>query len=432
MKTHQSKKLFLRAQKFLPGGINSPLRSFRSVGGIPRFISLSHGSKIRDVDRNEYIDYCLSWGAAILGHNHPNIVQIIKKMTLKGFASGMPTELEVELSELVSKFCPSIEMMRITNSGTEAVMSAIRLARAYTKRDRVIKFEGCYHGNFDGLLVKPGSGVTYVTIPASSGIPVEYVRPTIVIPFNDTEIFRRIIRENYRNVAAVILEPIPTNMGIVLPDVEFLTEIRENTKKYGIILIFDEITTGFRVGLGGAQEYFNIIPDVTCIGKVIGGGFSIGIYGGKKELFEYISPLGSVYQASTLSGNPIAMACAIEILKILSSNNIYSKLEENTKLITNSILQQADELKIKVQVNQVHSMFTLFFAPEPVKDLSSAKITDTRKYAVLFHALLNQGIYFPPTQFGAAFLSSAHEKKEIKKTIDATYKALKEVTRKTS
>lgn len=432
MKTHQSKKLFLRSQKFLPLSISNPLKSFRTVGGIPRFIRSSYGCKMKDVDRNEYIDYCLCFGSLILGHSHPQIVKLLKKAVEDGINYGTTTDHEIELAEAITKVIPSMEMLKVVNSHTEAIIYSIRIAHAYTKRKKIIKFEGCYHGESDIVLVKPSSSTISVGVPEVLGVSPEVAKNTIVLPFNDVEILRKVVRENYRTISAIIVNPLPTNMGLVIPEKEFIEEIYLLTRKFGIILIFDESLSAFRTRYGAQQDAFNIKADITCLGKTLGCGFPLGIVGGKRELMEALHLSPSVDSDVSLSNNSIVMQIAYEVLKILQDEKLYTKLEEKTSYLCQEIAQQAKDLNVKVWINQVGSAFTVFFTPSKVYDLSSARQSDARKYAVFFHGLLNQNVYFPPSQFESAFLSLSHTDKDIEKTLEVTYKSLKEIKKRTT
>ncbi|GAB6182485.1 glutamate-1-semialdehyde 2,1-aminomutase [Thermodesulfovibrio hydrogeniphilus] len=427
MKTKKSKKLYSKAIKLMPGGVNSPVRAFKAVGGNPLFISKAKGSKIYDVDGNEYIDYVLSWGPLILGHSYPSVVKALKKAVEKGTSYGAPTELEIKLAELVMKAFPSIEKIRMVNSGTEATMSAIRVARGFIKRSKVIKFEGCYHGHVDGLLVAAGSGGATFGIPDSLGVPSSYASETIVLPFNDTEAFKNTIKEHWQDIACVILEPIVGNMGCILPKEEFLKTLRQETEKHGIVLIFDEVMTGFRVSFGGAQQYYGIKPDLTCLGKVIGGGLPVGAYGGKREIMQMVAPDGGVYQAGTLSGNPLAMTAGIETLKILSKPSTYKKLEEKMTALEEGLKDAAKRAGAKVKFYRAGTMFCTYFTDVEVVDARTAKTSDIEKFKKFFWGMLNRGVYLAPSQFEAGFISLSHTKRDIEKTIDAAYNTLKEL-----
>ncbi len=427
MKTKKSQKLYKKAINLMPGGVNSPVRAFKAVGGNPLFIAKAKGSKLYDVDGNQYIDYVLSWGPLILGHAYPSVVKAIQKAIEKGTSYGAPTKLEIELAELVKKAFPSIEKIRMVNSGTEATMSAIRVARGFTKRSKVIKFEGCYHGHVDGLLVSAGSGGATLGIPDSLGVPIPYVAETIVLPFNDTEAFKTTIKENWKDIACVILEPVVGNMGCILPKEEFLLSLREETEKFGIVLIFDEVMTGFRVSFGGAQAYYGITPDLTCLGKVIGGGLPVGAYGGKKEIMQMVAPEGGVYQAGTLSGNPLAMTAGIETLKILKKSSTYKKLEKIMSQLEYGLKEASEKSGIKVKFYRAGTMFCTYFTETEVFDAKTAKTSDTEKFKKFFWGMLKRGIYIAPSQFEAGFISLSHSEKDIEKTIQAAYKTFKEV-----
>ncbi|MEN2994023.1 MAG: glutamate-1-semialdehyde 2,1-aminomutase [Thermodesulfovibrio sp.] len=427
MKTKKSEKLYKKALNLMPGGVNSPVRAFKAVGGNPLFIAKAKGSKIYDVDGNEYIDYVLSWGPLILGHAYPSVVKALKKAIEKGTSYGAPTEVEIKLAELIKKAFPSMEKIRMVNSGTEATMSAIRVARGFTKRDKVIKFEGCYHGHVDGLLVSAGSGATTFSIPDSLGVPQSYTSETIVLPFNNTEAFKNTIKEHWKEIACVIVEPVVGNMGCILPKEEFLQSLREETEKYGIILIFDEVMTGFRVSFGGAQQYYGIKPDLTCLGKVIGGGLPVGAYGGKKEIMSLVAPEGGVYQAGTLSGNPIAMTAGIETLKVLSKASTYKKLEKKMQYLEEGLRDSAKKAGVKVKFYRAGTMFCTYFTENEVVDAKTAKTSDTEKFKKFFLGMLKNGIYLAPSQFEAGFISLAHSEKDIEKTIKVAYKIFKEL-----
>ena len=418
-----SEELFEKAKKYIPGGVNSPVRAFKAVGGTPIFIKSAKGSKIYDVDGNEYIDYVCSWGPLILGHAHPEVISAIKKAAELGTSYGMPTEIEIQMAEIITSAFSSIDLVRMVNSGTEATMSAIRIARGYTKRSKIIKFEGCYHGHVDSLLVKAGSGAMSFGVPTSSGITEKIASDTIVLPFNDFEAVQKVISDQGEEIAACIIEPIAGNMGVVLPENGFLEHLRKLTKDYGILLIFDEVITGFRVNFSGAQKLYNITPDLTTLGKIIGGGLPVGAYGGKREIMECVAPLGDVYQAGTLSGNPITLTAGLTTLKILSSNlKIYEELERKTKLLCEELKKIAKNKGVPVYINYIASMFTLFFTESKVKDYETAKTSNTSLYAKFFHKMLKEGIYFPPSQFEATFLSAAHSDEDIEKTISKAEK----------
>lgn len=426
-KWRKSGKLFQKALKIIPGGVNSPVRAFKAVGGNPLFIKKAKGSRIYDVDGNEYIDYVLSWGPLILGHSHPKVVNALKSAVENGTSYGAPNELEIELAELVKKVYPSIEKIRMVNSGTEATMSAIRVARGFTGRDKIIKFEGCYHGHADGLLVKAGSGATTFGIPDSPGVPKSYARNTITLPFNDIKRLKETVKKEWKSIACVILEPVVGNIGCVLPRPGFLENVRKLTEKYNIVLIFDEVMTGFRVSLGGAQEHYGIRPDMTCLGKVIGGGLPVGAYGGKREIMSMVAPEGPVYQAGTLSGNPLAMTAGVETLKILMQKGIYERILEKASLLENELRDAARKAGVRTKFYRAGTMFCTYFTDKEVFDYQTAKASDTEKFSRFFRGMLDRGINLAPSQFEAGFISLAHSEADIKKTGDAAYKTFKEV-----
>ena len=423
----RSKELFEEAKKYIPGGVNSPVRAFKAVGGDPIFIKRAAGSKIYDVDGREYIDYVGSWGPMILGHVHPRVLSSLEEIMNNGTSFGAPTELEIELARLVVGAVPSVEMVRMVNSGTEAVMSAIRLARGYTKRDKIIKFEGCYNGHADSLLVKAGSGAITLGMPDSPGIPADIAKNTITVPFNDLERIEEVLKIEGENIACVILEPIAGNMGVIPPVDGFLEALRRLTEEYGILLIFDEVITGFRVAYGGAQELYDVLPDLTCLGKIIGGGLPVGAYGGKREIMEKIAPSGPVYQAGTLSGNPLAMTAGIETLKILSDEGVYDELEEKTDRLCQGLEENARRSAVPISLNRVGSMFSVFFTDKKVKDYASAKTSDTKRFAKYFSIMIQEGIYLAPSQFEAGFVSTAHSDEDIENSRLAADKAFREV-----
>lgn len=410
----KSKELFAAAKRHIPGGVNSPVRAFGSVGRTPRFIASAKGARIVDVDGNEMIDYVCSWGPGILGHAHPRAIEKVKEACDYGLSYGAPTEKEVRLAELIAELVPSMEVSRLVSSGTEAVMSAIRTARGYTKRDKIIKFKGCYHGHSDGLLVKAGSAALTTSVPDSAGVPADYTKHTLVALYNDKESVERLFRENPKDIAAVIVEPVAANMGVVLPERGFLEFLREITREHGALLIFDEVITGFRLALGGAQEYFGISPDLTTLGKIVGGGMPIGAYGGKREIMQMVSPDGPVYQAGTLSGNPIATTAGMETLLLLKEDpSIYQRLEKKAGKIARAAREAADG---KACVNQIGSLLSIFFTEKEVSDYEGAVSSDTAKYAEYFGYLLDHGIYVAPAQFEAMFVSEAHSEEDIEKT----------------
>ncbi|PIR21323.1 MAG: glutamate-1-semialdehyde-2,1-aminomutase [Deltaproteobacteria bacterium CG11_big_fil_rev_8_21_14_0_20_47_16] len=420
----QSEKLFERAQQLLVGGVNSPVRAYRKVGGTPPFIARGEGAYLTDVDGKQYIDYVLSWGPAILGHAHPTVVAAIQEVAERGLSFGAPTPYEIQLAEMVQKIMPSIEMIRFTSSGTEATMSAIRAARGFTRRDDIIKFDGCYHGHADYLLVKAGSGALTGGAPDSQGVPADFTKHTHVARYNDAESVDTIFKANPNSIAAVIVEPVAGNMGCVPPDAGFLVVVQDLCKKYGALLIFDEVMTGFRVALGGAQSLYNITPDLTCLGKVIGGGMPVGAYGGRRDVMEMVAPLGPVYQAGTLSGNPLAMVAGIATLTELQKPKVYERLEQRTELLTDGLKQIATTHQIPVTVTQVGSMWGLFFNPGPVKNLDDVMKSDAEKFNRFFHAMLRSGIYLAPSPFEAGFVSTAHDDGEILTTLQAAEKAM--------
>ena len=427
MKRKKSIKLYRRALGMMPGGVNSPVRAFKAIGISPTFIDRAKGSKIWDVDRNEYIDYVGSWGPMILGHAHPKVIGALKRVASKGTSFGAPIPLEVDFALRVKKAFPSMELVRMVSSGTEAVMSAIRVARGYTGRDKIIKFEGCYHGHGDSLLVKAGSGATTFGIPDSLGIPEDLAKHTLTALYNDLESVKVLVKQHLGKIACIIVEPIAGNMGVVLPERGFLEGLRKICDEEGMILLFDEVITGFRVAYGGAQELYGIKADLTCLGKIIGGGLPVGAYGGKEMIMERVAPLGGVYQAGTLSGNPLAMTAGIETLELLKSKKIYQDLERKTSYLIENISISAEEKGIPLSINHTKGMFTLFFAEGPVKDYRTAKMSDTSRFAKFFIEMMEQGIYLPPSQFEACFISLAHTQKDLDKTIQACDNALKKI-----
>ncbi len=416
MREEISQELFERAKKKIPGGVNSPVRAFQSVGMIPRFIRSAKGDRITDVDGNEYIDYVCSWGPGILGHAHPQVIQKVQEACEKGLTYGAPTENEVVLAEMISELMPSIEVSRLVCSGTEAVMSAIRAARGFTGRTKIVKFKGCYHGHSDGLLVKAGSAALTTSVPDSAGVPADFTRHTLVALYNDRDSVEQLFQAQGSEIAAVIVEPVAANMGVVLPEEGFLQFLRDITHQYGALLIFDEVITGFRLGLGGAQEYYHITPDLTTLGKIVGGGMPVGAYGGRREIMEMVSPAGPVYQAGTLSGNPIATTAGIETLKLLKEDpDIYKRLEAKAFRLEQAVKNAASG---RVCVNRIGSLMSIFFTKEQVKDYESAVSSDTSRYAEYFAYLLKSGIYAAPSQFEAMFLSDAHTQEDIGRTCD--------------
>lgn len=415
MADKKSEELYERAKKRLPGGVNSPVRAYQAVGRTPRFIRTAKGSHIIDVDGNELIDYVCSWGPGILGHADSRVVEKVKAACDDGLTYGAPTEREVEMAELLEKLVPSMEVSRLVSSGTEATMSAIRVARGFTHRDKIIKFRGCYHGHSDGLLVKAGSAALTTSVPDSAGVPADFTRHTLVAEYNNPESVAALFAANPKDIAAVIVEPVAANMGVVLPKTGFLEFLREITERYGALLIFDEVITGFRLALGGAQEYFHIKPDLSTFGKIIGGGMPVGAYGGREEIMRYVSPDGPVYQAGTLSGNPIATAAGLATLRILEADpGIYNRLEQRAGTLADAVREAAGE---RVAVNQIGSLMSIFFTDQVVEDYASATSADTKAYADYFGFLLDHGIYVAPSQFEAMFISDAHTQEDLDRTI---------------
>ncbi|MGA9363229.1 MAG: glutamate-1-semialdehyde 2,1-aminomutase [Bacteroidota bacterium] len=428
MNRGKSARLFEKARRLLPGGVNSPVRAFKAVGGSPLFIQKAKGSKIWDVDGNQYIDYVCSWGPLILGHAHPRVLEAIRKTAARGTSFGASTELELKLAELITRAMPSVEMVRMVSSGTEATMSALRLARAFTGRSKVIKFEGCYHGHGDSFLIKAGSGATTLGVPDSPGVTSSIASDTLNARYNDLESVKRLIARHCDTIAAVIVEPIAGNMGLVLPEKEFLRGLSNLCSKNRILLIFDEVITGFRVAYGGAQKLHGIKPDLTTLGKIVGGGLPAGAYGGRREIMEMVAPSGPVYQAGTLSGNPLAMAAGYETLRILSERkSCYSDLDRRGKTLARAIEEIIQNHSLPLRLNSIGSMFTLFFTEKQVTDYDSAKSSNTSLFAAYFREMLDQGIYLPPSQFETAFLSMAHSDRDIEKTIAAIRSALKKI-----
>jgi len=425
--SNKSELLFEEAKKYIPGGVNSPVRAFKAVGGTPPFITSALGSKIYDVDGKEYIDYVSSWGPMIVGHRHPRVIEALQKALTKGLSYGAPTEAEIELARMIVEAVPSIEMVRMVNSGTEATMSAIRLARGYTGRDKIIKFSGCYHGHGDFLLVKAGSGATTLGIPDSKGVPDDFVRTTITLPFNNLDAVKKAVKAEAPKIAAIILEPVPGNMGVVLPQEGFLRGLQELCHETGIVLIFDEVMSGFRVAWGGAQSLYGVIPDMTCLGKVIGGGLPVGAFGGKKEIMENLAPLGPVYQAGTLSGNPLAVTAGLETLKILAQSGTYETLGKSSAYLVEEAKKLAQKTGVKAHISRVGSMFTLFFASQEVIDYDTALKSDTVAFSRYFHLMLKGGIYLAPSQFEANFISLAHSQENLDKTLEVMAKTFKEL-----
>lgn len=423
--SEKSSALFQRAVQLIPGGVNSPVRAGKAVGIDPLFISRAEGCYMWDADGNRYIDYVCSWGPMILGHGYPDIIRALEKRISRGTSYGAPTDLEVEMAEMIVDMVPSIEMVRMVNSGTEATMSAIRLARAFTGRDKIVKFDGCYHGHADSLLVSAGSGVATLGIPGSPGVPKDMAMHTISLPYNSLDSVTKAFERYGKDIAAVIVEPVAGNMGLVLPDRAFLLTLRDVTKHSGALLIFDEVITGFRVGPGGAQEFYGIMPDLTCLGKIIGGGLPVGAFGGRREIMERMAPVGEIYQAGTLSGNPLAMAAGLATLKILKNREIYNELEEKGRALFSGLEIAARIAGQDIKVNRIGSMGSIFFTKDPVKDYGSAKKANAVKYAKFYRAMLQKGIYLAPSPFETAFVSMAHDKDSIQKTVECAAESMK-------
>ena len=420
----RSQELFAEALRFIPGGVNSPVRAFRAVGGTPFFAQKAHGSRVEDVDGNSYIDYVCTWGPSILGHAQPDVIAAIKAAADRGTSFGIPNPLEVELARKICDWVPSVEKVRMTNSGTEATMTAIRLARGFTRRDKIIKFEGCYHGHVDSLLVKAGSGALTLGQPDSAGIPAALAALTLTLPFNDPEALRLAFERNNGEIAAVIVEPIPANAGLILPAPGYLETMRQLCAANGSLLIFDEVMTGFRVGRGGAQELLGVRPDLSCFGKVIGGGLPVGAVGGRAEIMDFLAPVGPVYQAGTLSGNPLAMAAGLAQLKILKEQNVFAKLEKLGAQLETEVRGTLKAMGIGYVFYRVGSMFCLFFTERPVRNLDDAKTANLERFSRFFHDLLGRGIYLAPSQFETGFISSAHTEGDIEQTAQAMREAL--------
>jgi glutamate-1-semialdehyde 2,1-aminomutase len=428
MQLSKSEALFAEAQKYIPGGVNSPVRSFNAVGGTPPFIARGKGSRVWDVDGNEYIDYLGSWGPLVLGHSHPAVVEVLIKTAESGTSFGAPVEQEVELAKMICAALPSVDLVRLVSSGTEACMSAIRLARAFTGRDKIIKFAGCYHGHADGLLVKAGSGALTHGIPTSAGVPESYASETLVAEYNDIESVEKFFAANPSGIAAVITEPVAGNMGVVPPAPGFLEALRKVTQDNGALLIFDEVITGFRVGPNGAQGLFNITPDITTMGKIIGGGLPVGAYGGRKEIMEMVAPLGPMYQAGTLSGNPLAVSAGIATLTELSKPGVFERIDGLAQRLTQGVTAAFQKAEIPATINRVGSMFTGFLNPGPVAGLADAENSDTEMYGRYFHAMQEQGVYIAPSQFEAGFVSTAHTEADIDATIAKVTAALRSLS----
>ena len=422
MDLKKSRQAFADSKKYIPGGVNSPVRAFKNVGGSPLFISHGKGAKIYDIDGNEYLDFCLSWGALILGHADPDVTAVLQKSIKKSTSYGCPTLYETELARMICSAIPSIEKVRFVNSGTEALMSAIRLARAYTSRDALVKFDGCYHGHSDALLVNAGSGAAEMPEASSRGIPQDVISATASLPFNDIKIVKEYLEKNHKRVAAVIVEPVPANMGLVLPNEGFLHQLREVTSRYGIVLIFDEVITGFRLCYGGAQDFFGIQPDITCLGKIIGGGFPVGAFGGRKDIMDLLAPEGNVYQAGTLSGNPVAMNAGISVLKRLNENGFYENMKKRRQLLEKGLANIPG-----VRFHSLGSMFCLLFSDNEIHTFQNMKSCNQEKYKTYFWRMLEKGIYTVPSQFETNFFSTAHSLDDIEQFTKSSKDVLKNV-----
>ncbi|MDY0389710.1 MAG: glutamate-1-semialdehyde 2,1-aminomutase [Desulfobulbus oligotrophicus] len=427
MKTEHSMQLFTDARTLIPGGVNSPVRACRAVGTDPLFVAEASGCTITDVDGNRFVDFVGSWGPMIVGHAHPEVVEAIRSTAGRGTSFGAPSPLEIDLAAEVCAAVPSLEKVRFVNSGTEATMSAVRLARGYTGRKMVVKFDGCYHGHADSFLVKAGSGLITLGIPGSPGVPDDIVKNTISIPYNDEAVLDATLRNPELDIACVIVEPVAGNMGVVPPSETFLQKLRQLTSELGIVLIFDEVITGFRLALGGAQEYFDVTPDLTCLGKIIGGGLPVGAYGGRSDIMDLIAPEGPVYQAGTLSGNPLAMAAGLATLGIVKQLGFYKELEEKSEWFGNALNAMAASLSVPVVLNRVGSMMTCFFTPDPVTDFQSASRAETDLYGEYYRQMRSQGIWLAPSQFEALFVSAAHERKHLEKALVAAESSFKKL-----
>ena len=432
MKVEKSRRLYEEAKKVLVGGVNSPVRAFIAVGGTPRFIMKARGSKIQDEDGNTYVDYVCSWGALILGSAHPKVVAALRASIGRGTSYGAPTKLETALAKLIIDSFPSIQKIRFVNSGTEANMSALRVARAYTKRDKLLKFEGCYHGHADALLVKGGSGMATFAIPDSAGVTNAATSDTLVAPYNDLDSVKAVFEQHPDEIAAVVVEPVAANMGLVPPAPNFLQGLRDITKRYGSLLIFDEVITGFRASIGGAQKLYGVQPDMTCLGKIIGGGLPVGAYGGTDEIMKLVAPIGPVYQAGTLSGNPLAMTAGIATLREVKKRGFYQKLDETSARLQTGLRKVAKENQLSLQLNRVGSMLGLFFTNESVINYGKARSSDTAAYNLVFKCMLERGIYLPPSPFETVFISAAHTQRDIEKTVAAAAVAFQQLSKSRS
>ena len=424
MESSKSLVAWEKSQQFIPGGVNSPVRNFSKVGSHPRFIARGAGSKVYDIDGNEYIDYVASWGPLVLGHAHPSVIAAISATAANGTSFGAPTTLETELAEIIVNAVPSIEQVRLVNSGTEATMTAIRVARGYTGRDKIVKIDGCYHGHVDYLLAKAGSGVATFGLSDSGGVPEDFARNTLTVPFNDPDAVRETIEANPDEIACLILEPIMGNMGIIPPRDGYLNELREITEAHGVILIFDEVITGFRVAYGGAQSYYNVTPDMTCLGKIIGGGLPVGAYGGKQDIMRCVAPEGDVYQAGTLSGNPLAVTAGITTLKKLAEPAVYEQLENSAAALADGLAEATQTHGVDAWHSRIGSMLMLYFTPETVTDADGARTADTDRFQKYFWGLIERGVYVAPSQFEAGFVSLVHSEDDINATVQAASEVL--------
>lgn len=422
----KSSEWFSKACQFIPGGVNSPVRAWKAVGGEPFFVREAKGSKLIDEDGNTYIDYVCSWGPLILGHAHHEVVKAVQEAAAKGLSYGAPSPLEVEMAEILVQAVPSLQKVRLVNSGTEATLSAIRLARAFTKRDKIIKMIGGYHGHHDALLASAGSGIATLAIPSTPGVPASVVEDTILVQFNDAVGVHTAFEKYPNQIAAVIVEPVAGNMGVIPPEPGYLDSLRQITIEHGALLIFDEVMTGFRVARGGAQERYHVLPDLTTLGKVIGGGMPIGAYGGREDIMNLIAPQGNVYQAGTLSGNPVAVSAGLATLQLVSHASFYANLEKKSGYLVNGLFEKAREAHVPIRINAVGSMLTVFFSSEPVRDMATASKSDTKRFAAFWQTMLSEGIYLPPSAFEAWFVSNAHTEHDIDQTIRAAAKAFKQ------